>query len=324
MKGRGMPWLAALLWMGCNELQPEPPAPRQELEQQEETMSSDASEVMDSQATVEKSAPSEATGSTVSLATIRSWRGPGQGPYEPPTSTEQAEVRTWLERRLAGSRSLASTSWITERGLDSGDLVVFIAAPGHGVYVWRTRYATPLVIETPHSYADVYTLNIGLAAQQELGARALLVNGTHRRFGCTEADAICPADVAHAPTSVFEGVHEAFVARNPGDVVIQFHGFDAGPKDPLLILSAARTRTDVRPYAEALRRVLAPLGAWPVAVYPAEINRLGGTTGVQARQLRAAGGKMLHVEMSRELRDRLVADPAIMRAFVRAFAPPVR
>ncbi|WP_437961895.1 hypothetical protein WME76_21120 [Sorangium sp. So ce119] len=126
------------------------------------------------------------------------------------------------------------------------------------------------------------------------------------------------ADVAHAERSFFLSAHRALLQSFPGMPAVQLHGFqDSSAADAAAIASAVGPGAD-------LERLLAPLRAvvsdGKVLAYPADINKLGGATNVQARWSRQMGAPFYHVEMSRTLRDKLIEDAEYRRRFAAAFA----
>ncbi|WP_437806114.1 hypothetical protein [Sorangium sp. So ce1078] len=126
------------------------------------------------------------------------------------------------------------------------------------------------------------------------------------------------ADVAHAERSFFLSAHRALLQSFPGIPAVQLHGFqDSSAPDAAAIASAVGPGAD-------LERLLAPLRAvvsdGKVIAYPAEINKLGGATNVQARWSRQMGAPFYHLELSRTLRDKLIEDKDLRRRFAAAFA----
>lgn len=245
---------------------------------------------------------------------VRDARGHGRGPYQAPTPEVMQAFALAFDAHLR-DRTNPPPSGVSVRTLESApELQIFTLPPGHGVVVFRTESARPYVIEVPHSFADLDTLPLGLALFRALKATALLVNGTQRRVGCAEGAEPCPADVAHAPTSYFHGAHLGLTRSRPELLPVAVHGFDASSeRDPMLILSAAGTLTETVRIAEALTATLRPLSDFPVKRYPEEIDRLGGTTCIQAQAQREMAGRMLHMELSRALRERLRKDSALAR-----------
>ncbi|WP_049949659.1 hypothetical protein [Sorangium cellulosum] len=126
------------------------------------------------------------------------------------------------------------------------------------------------------------------------------------------------ADVAHAERSFFLSAHRALLQSFPGMPTVQLHGFqDSSAPDAAAIASAVG-------HGANLERLLAPLRAvvsdGKVLAYPADINKLGGATNVQARWSRQMGAPFYHLELSRALRDKLLTDEDLRRRFAAAFA----
>jgi hypothetical protein len=128
-----------------------------------------------------------------------------------------------------------------------------------------------------------------------------------------------PSDVAHAETSFFFTAHRAMLSALPGAATLQIHGFqDEKVEGAGVVLSAALTRADTAGIAARLR---AALTDQTVQVYPADVQKLGGTFNVEARASREANAPFFHVELSRTLRDKLVADEVLRARFARALDP---
>jgi hypothetical protein len=168
------------------------------------------------------------------------------------------------------------------------------ARRGWGTYVIAVRPRLDLLVEVSHPRFDIDTPQVGVGVFRATGARALLVAGAHRY-----ANADGSADVAHAPVSIFEAVHEGLVRR--GTVVYQPHGFSQEKHPNLGDVVVSASEAPATPLAVALAGGLARLA--DVCLYDGTRCRaLAGTTNVQARSTRAAGGSFLHVELSRPLR----------------------
>lgn len=209
---------------------------------------------------------------------------------------------------------------------------------GAGAIVFRLAGpASDFVVEAPHTFFDMGTLPIAVAAFERTRGRALLINTVHRNrareqndpsdpgttgSGDDEETGSSPSDLAHAARSFFLAAHEELAAAWPVAVTLQFHGFrDEIADGASVILSAAGTRSELETPAASLRNVL---GADTVRVFPAQSRILGGVTNVEARVSAKLGGRFVHVEMSRSLRDRLTGDAALLSCFVDAFAEAFR
>ncbi|AKT42085.1 hypothetical protein [Chondromyces crocatus] len=201
--------------------------------------------------------------------------------------------------------------------LGRGDLLAVVERDdqrrGAGALLLRVGPARRLVVEAPHTFYDGGTLPIGIAAFEGLKARALLINTVHRYAatnhkppGDDEAGGSA-SDVAHIPMSHFGSAHEALLDVDPRFLTLQLHGFkDESAPGVDMVLSPSRTKLDVAPIAARLREHLTSV---EIRTYPTEIDKLGGTTNVQAAVSTRRRATFLHVEMSRSLRSRLEKDP---------------
>lgn len=209
------------------------------------------------------------------------------------------------------------------------DLIAVIEDPGRrrgaGALVLRIGPAARVLVEAPHTFYDEGTLPLGIAAFDGLRARALLVNTVHR-YAATkhkapgdEDEGGSASDVAHAAVSHFQSAHDALLDAEPPPLTIQLHGFGNGTVEGVdVVLSAARTRLDLALFAAKLREALSPSR---VQTYPDEIQKLGGTTNIQAAASKRRGAPFLHVELSRAQRDRLEKDAAPLVEALRAALP---
>jgi len=194
-----------------------------------------------------------------------------------------------------------------------------------GAVLLRRGRTRPVVLQIPHSFFDVGTLALGVELFELVEARALMVNTVHR-YRATNGDKPAKgehssSDMAHAPISSYLSLHQALVAREPKLLAIQVHGFaDAAAPGVDMIVSGSKTNLDPRPVAERLRASIPDL---EVRAYPYEIDKLGGTTNVEARASRSRGSEFLHIEISSSMRKRLTADDAraLRRAFAQALLP---
>ncbi|MCA9580618.1 MAG: hypothetical protein KC416_02410 [Myxococcales bacterium] len=205
------------------------------------------------------------------------------------------------------------------RVADRADIVALVDQQerGAGLYFLRVENHRPVFVHIPHSFSDLDTLPIGVALFDGLRARMLLVNSVHRRRGgpCEEGE--CASDVAHGEGTFFHAVHRGAMGAHPQAVVVAVHGFRELDSDPDVIVSAAGTTADAQGIARTLQAWIAD---YDVGTFPVDIGRLGGRSGIQARHLRASGGRMIHLELSRAIRRALLRDFDLRRRFVLALA----
>lgn len=257
-------------------------------------------------------------------------------PYRPPQPEEESAYTEWViavtRAASAGETPTAPPPpgfalervhdvWLLAEEADS--------RRGAGAVAVRIGGAAPVLVEAPHTFFDMGTLPIALAAFDAGRCRALLVNTVHRHAagggdtGAGEDDGGgFVSDVAHAPSSFFLAAHRALLGLAPAPATVQIHGFaDQNAPGAGVILSAAGSSAPLDGVADRLRAVVGD----GVRRYPAEVSVLGGLKNVQAVASRTAGAPFLHVEISRTLRDRLAGDDALRRragaALVFATAP---
>jgi len=267
--------------------------------------------------------------------------------YVPPTAAERETfgraARSLLDAIVAGgdlapvrnefSRLELELAW-TELG--GHRAVAIVEQPDHrrgrGFYVVRCgAVASPDVIQIPHSFHDEGTLPIGRAVA-EFGAWALFVNTVHRypqgvspAAGNSEDDSESPQDLAHRSDTIWQTMTEALLERRADLTIIQVHGFadgaDPGRHDALAILSAGKVANGAARVAQVTRRLRALFDPELILQYPDTTRVLGGTKNAQGAMLRARGaGSLVHVELSRTLRQRLTHDDALLARFAEALA----
>ncbi|MCB9542055.1 MAG: hypothetical protein H6703_06385 [Myxococcales bacterium] len=202
-----------------------------------------------------------------------------------------------------------------------------IDGSGHAWLAWRSGPAAPLVIEVPHPLADRRTLEQGKHLFRALGARALLISGSHRcasleLAGCPGQSRICGAglepyrasDVAHNHQSAFHALHEALAAAHPEARFISVHGMG---RRGAIISDGTGNQVDSESFVARFAFALAaraegvtscnPLVGLPLA------PGLCGTSNVQGRHLNGAGetchgsverasGRFIHLEQGAKLR----------------------
>jgi hypothetical protein len=289
------------------------------------------SQVVDPNASPELERASANELSTITGALARARKGgKSEVDYLVPDPSELTKYQDYLANLLLQPGASAPAA-----ALPSGFLLEPLAASclglledprhkhGAAAVIVRTGKASALAVEVPHSFFDESTLAIGLAVFDAAHAGALIVNTVHRYRSlgrdasdapkANDEDTQAPAsDVAHANISYFLAAHAAFLRAVPGGTAIQIHGFrDSNAEGVDAILSAARTPATLKPMAERLRDAL----GLRIAVFPKDIQRLGGTTNAQARLSREKQHRFMHLELSQTLRQRLVQDEALLARF---------
>jgi hypothetical protein len=113
---------------------------------------------------------------------------------------------------------------------------------GWGLYAFRVGSTSNIIVEAPHPLYDRRTPSVALDVYRALDARALLIAGAHRK-----ANQDGSADVAHAPESIFQSVHEALAreiqAESGTPIILQIHGFHSSKHEgyPQAVIGFGRT-----------------------------------------------------------------------------------
>jgi hypothetical protein len=165
-----------------------------------------------------------------------------------------------------------------------------------GMYVFSPKAISDATVEVAHPVADWNTEDVGVETFREANAEDLFIAGAHRY-----ANSNGSADVAHAQTSVFEGIHEA--AIEPPTSVFQPHGFSQTehPNCGEAVVSAGTAAPTQ--LAQEVHSALRNAGFDARLYDGVECSPLGATTNVQGKSTRAIGAHFLHVETIRSIRD---------------------
>jgi hypothetical protein len=216
-----------------------------------------------------------------------------------------------------------------------GDLLIWRPVPPRqGRPVWVIRLGdegSPVVLEAPHAYFELDTLREGRVLFEALSARALLVSGTHRcandlASSCSGMSGVCSdegrqpyrnSDMAHRTDTLFQAVHRAITEQWSRTTVISLHGFtDTGVSLSDGTTEPTTADSTVARMASALESEFSDAEITVCNDYPGATRevRLCGSTNVQGRHLNGstdacsaraedAGGRFIHMEQSRTIRD---------------------
>lgn len=247
--------------------------------------------------------------------------------YVVPSEVERAAMKGLVEQlvrdgnpALPSARTrVAAVAYQVEELPEMPGVVLLREDPekrrGGGAYLLRLGAASRLVVQAPHTFFDEGTLPLACALFQRSSAMALFIDTAHRyRAAEADEDGNHPADVAHATESLFQAATEGLLLGRSNVTVVSLHGFSPRESGAALVLSGGVATKD-GPLEAQLKPRLQAVVPGPVLRFPDESTELGGTTNVQGRAVRAAGGAFLHVEMSAPLRKALLAD-AELRAKV--------
>lgn len=275
------------------------------------------------------------------LSQVRERNRRYQAPHPSELHKSMAAARALLGECLTGRRALAAAILLSHAHfslafteLGGAPALAVYEDPayrrGGGIYIFR-RGEVPRerIVQVPHSFFDVGTLEIGLELAAAAQARALFVNTIHRYEGGKPPSAdddepqASPADVAHNEHAFFQAFTLAALRGLVRPQIIQVHGFaDGGIADcpnAAVVISAGAAPAGAQEAAQVAARLGALLGGGRVLLFPRDTQRLGALKNVQGRAVSAAAGAtFLHIEISRTLRDQLNRDSSLRRAFAAA------
>jgi hypothetical protein len=228
-------------------------------------------------------------------------------------------------------------------------LALWRAAPGEGQarIVLRTGPSRGAILEAPHPLHDSGTLEQARDLFTQLGARALVVSGTHRcanaaASGCSGTTAVCDgksgpfrvSDMAHTEQSAYHAAHRALAEHFTGDWVVAIHGMgDAG----VSVSDGTKAPTVADSPSAKVASALAARtsGVTTCNAFPGSVpwaDRLCGSSDVQGRHVNGAApactqgapsgtGRFIHLEQSKAVRTEATSVRAALDEVLPAVAP---
>ena len=260
------------------------------------------------------------------LATLR--KNGKTGDFRPPNTSEDTTFRQWFSQVVAkldsGEPMPAAPSGFTIESISQMPGVWVIgedpsAKRGAGAFVLRAKPKNDVIVEAPHTFYDLGTLDIARAIFEKKQCRALVINTVHRYRGKDvkgdDDDGGSPSDVAHVEHSFFQIAHEELSRTFAHSPVVQIHGFADSKAPGAAIVSASGTNGP----ASGVARSLKQSSVLPtVLLYPDDVKVLGGMTNMQARWSAKNGRGFVHIELSASTRERLRRESAFSDSFADA------
>ena len=206
---------------------------------------------------------------------------------------------------------------------------------GWGTFAWQETPLRPnLQIHVDHPVFDYGSLDLGLAAFRDLGARWLLVAGTHRYANSDTDEQDCESDMARNPKSPFQRVFETVLRA--GDRTLSFHTFSrqAHNVDYYMALSAGAMKygipstivnSDIAGYiAEELETTFGDTALVCVATATAQCDSLGASQNRQGNYVNQtlSEPRWLSLEVATEFNAVEALRAVIVTALVSGVAVP--
>lgn len=273
----------------------------------------------------------------------RLWAQPRLLAYVPPSPQRAAALAALIRRMLAdpppepedlGDMAFAAGYEVQAWQVAGQRLLAAVEPPGRltggGAFVVRADPdpGPPVILQAPHAFHDLGTeaIALSLLVHGRAWPRALFVNTVHRYLdidGARRERDEAPADPCHNEAHLFAVATAAALDALPGAEIVQLHGFgDADPFAPDVVVSAGDRAAPTPRSAQVADRLRDALEV-DVALFPVDQTRLGATSNVQGRLVRARGGqaRFVHVELSLPLRRRLQRDPQALARLADALRP---
>jgi len=272
-----------------------------------------------------------------------------------PTSEEERQVFAALVPRLLqaaargealprGAQEAAAKAHFRLETRREGEETfwLLLEQPGHrrgaGAYAFRvlpagtSRGERPVLLQTPHGQSDQGTEVLGarlfFAPGAGPAARALFASTLHRYKSRPEekpTDAEHPADVAHAPTHLFQTATLAATTALGAVDVVQLHGFGVH-RQSLASVSAVLSSglpTHSTPRVARLAEALRPWLGGQVLRYPEDSQELGATRNVQGQLVNGLPDAcFIHMELSPSARQRLLTSEEARTRLAQALFRP--
>lgn len=222
-------------------------------------------------------------------------------------ATEDLFVRLLQGQDAALLEALAiKGGWTLRTERNAGRSVVVVSElptgrRGRGLYAFFDQGHHAL--QAPHVPSDMLTGEILLRYGNDSLPRALAWNSVPRSV----------VDLAHLDRTDFIAFSRAFARVNPGEKIIQFHGFDSDRRktnaaaESAAIVSAGHSQPG-RELKNAVGCMNLKLDS-VTRLYGVDVKELGGTTNSVVHALRAMGYEhFIHLEINLSLREQLLAD----------------
>lgn len=248
---------------------------------------------------------------------------PRSDSYKRVSNTHQSALEaSFLSLFRNGDGSGLNEFYTLEKATWSGHDIVLAASNnnlGWGSFAYQHSSSNAIFLQAPHRYFDLHTGAIATMGWKASLAEAYMTNSIHRHAGQSQKPKV-NSDISNARRSPLLAASEAWITENAEGIIVQLHGYaknkrtTQAARDADIILShGTKERFFQSNNLHRIQTCLTALLNVNVLRYPEQVGELGGTQNNVAQAL-ADWGKseqFIHVEMSREVRDSLVADHAL-------------
>ena len=197
---------------------------------------------------------------------------------------------------------------------------------GRGFYLFQPSPQLAVALQATHSFRDLHTGKLVLSLATHYRVAAAAWNTVPRSF--KQNGRQIDADMAHLSNSYFLAFSRAFASVYQTGYLMQVHGFAkrkrstiAAAQADVIISSGSYTPSSAVLAANYCLKHMIP---GVVHLYPQDVSELGGTTNRIGQMLRHMGHPgFVHLELSKPLRERMLAQAALRNPIL-ACLPPTR
>ena len=193
---------------------------------------------------------------------------------------------------------------------------------GWGEFVWKkSRSRNEIWLQAPHAEYDKWSGAIALSMLLESQYIVGYASSSAPRYSSKNYG---DSDLAHAELSFFRDFNIQLLRSNPQSRIVQIHGFEKAKR-----MSENASTADIivsngtsRPsnYAKRVTGCLTSMGL-NAKLFAVDVDELGGTTNISARDARQAKHKrFLHLELSEAIRLQLKDDQYLRKGFIQCLA----
>ncbi|MFI3188681.1 hypothetical protein BCS42_05260 [Crenothrix sp. D3] len=230
------------------------------------------------------------------------------------TSNELQTFNTLLKPVFMGT---GTSNWqvLAMQQVNQGNFITLQELPtaknGRGFFAINTQVKNNRLLQAPHSDTDLNTGKIVSSLFLTGGFKAAQWNTVRREI----------SDMAHTPDTYWQAFTKAFAEQYPDGKIIQLHGYeqtsrvtDAAVGTDIIVSAGHKSPPPwVQQTAACLKKSLSQI----VALYPIDVQELGGTTNVQGQLLQRLGHQgFLHIEMTKVTRQALVDNADLRNRFM--------
>jgi len=240
--------------------------------------------------------------------------------YQAPAAEDLVQARRLFQLTLQGqSRPASLTADWAALGLEFQEVagpaesLWLLTEPagretGRGWYLFRPHRESSIALEAPHARNDIHTGKIALQLFLAGKARTLAASTITRHR----------ADMAHLEDTFFQAFTLAFAEVHRAGLVVQLHGFELGNhRGTQADMIASAGTLSPGPWLTALVQRLRETTSLRAAAYPQDTRQFGAKLNAQGRALQQARQcRFLHLELSMELRKRLLREAGLRRAIL--------